>query len=124
MHRFGKFARAALALGLVAGLAAPALAEEVTFVMNNHHPNAVEVQLYSDSRDHVWPGADEVYMLDDGETKTMTLECDDGEQICYGAWISGDQETFWGVGPGKSQDCDNCCYTCQGGMTEQINLVP
>ena len=44
---------------MLAGLALPAFAEEVTFVMNNHHPNAVEVQLYSDSRDHVWPDRDE-----------------------------------------------------------------
>ena len=51
MHRFMK--RAALALCTLAGLALPAFADEVTFVMNNHHPNAVEVQLYSDSRDHV-----------------------------------------------------------------------
>ena len=105
-------------------LAAPAFAGDVTFVMNNHHPNAVEVQLYSQSRNHVWPGSDEVYMLDDGETKTMSLSCEDGESICYGAWISGDQSTFWGVGPDGEETCDDCCYTCQGGETEEINLVP
>jgi hypothetical protein len=115
--------RMALAVA-IAGLAAPAVAGEVTFVMNNHHPNAVEVQLYSQDRDHVWPGPDEVYLLDDGETKTMSLSCEDGEGICYGAWIVGDQNTFWGVGPGATQSCDNCCYTCQGGNTETINLVP
>lgn len=103
---------------------ASAPAADVTFVMNNQHPNAVEVQLYGDSRDHVWPSSDEVYLLDDGETKTMSLSCEEGESICYGAWISGDQGTFWGVGPGKTQDCDNCCYTCEGGETEQINLAP
>ena len=124
MQVVSTFARAALVLCALAGLAGPALAEEVTFVMNNHHPNAVEVQLYSDSRDYVWPSNDEVYLLDDGETKTMTIECEADEQICYGAWISGDQSTYWGVGPGKTQKCDNCCYTCQGGNTEQINLVP
>ena len=116
--------RAGLAFAALAGLAAPAFAGDVTFVMNNHHPNAVEVQLYSDSRDHVWPSADEVYLLDDGETRTMTVSCEDGESICYGAWISGDLSTFWGVGPGKTQTCDDCCYVCQGGNTEQINLVP
>jgi hypothetical protein len=117
------FRYAALTIA-VAGLAAPALAGDVTFVMNNHHDNAVEVQLYSQDRDHVWPGPDEVYLLDDGETKTMSLTCEDGESICYGAWLSGDQNTFWGVGPNSAQACDNCCYTCQGGETERINLVP
>ena len=124
MHRINAFTRAALALGVLAGLASPAWAEEVTFVMNNHHPNAVEVQLYSQNRDYVWPSNDEVFMLDDGETKTMSVECEEGESICYGAWIQGDQNTFWGVGPDNSQKCDNCCYTCTGGQTEQINLVP
>lgn len=123
MSAFFAARRAALALAALA-FTTTAFAGDVTFVMNNHHPNAVEVQLYSQSRDHVWPSADEVYLLDDGETKTMSLACEDGESICYGAWISGDQNTYWGVGPNMAQSCDNCCYTCQGGETEQINLVP
>ena len=125
MPRFTTASRAALALlaFLFIGIA-PAFAADVSFVMNNHHPNAVEVELYSQDRDYVWPGDDEVYLLDDGETKTMSLACEDGESICYGAWLSGDVNTFWGVGPGGTQTCDNCCYTCRGGNTEQINLVP
>lgn len=116
--------RAAPAVAALVLSVAPALAGDVTFVMNNHHPNAVEVQLYGQDRDHVWPGPDEVYLLDDGETRTMSLSCQDGEQICYGAWISGDPDTYWGVGPDNRQDCSTCCYTCEGGETEQINLVP
>ena len=57
---------AILALVAAAGFAAAA---DVTFVMNNQHPNAVEVELYSQDRDHVWPGGGEAYLLDDGETK-------------------------------------------------------
>jgi len=121
---FHKLVRRAAPALIAFVLAAPAFAGDVTFVMNNHHPNAVEVQLYSQSRDHVWPGPDEVYLLDDGETKTMSLSCQDGESICYGAWISGDQSSYWGVGPDGEQTCDNCCYTCEGDETEQINLVP
>lgn len=112
---------AILALVAAAGFAAAA---DVTFVMNNQHPNAVEVELYSQDRDHVWPGGGEVYLLDDGETREMSLACEEGESICYGAWLSGDQNSYWGVGPGNAQKCDNCCYTCEGGQTEQINLVP
>ena len=124
MSRLFAASRAVLALISVLVLAAPAIAADVTFVMNNHHPNAVEVELYSQDREYVWPGNDEVYLLDDGETKTMSVACEEGEAICYGAWIQGDQNTFWGVGPDNSQKCDNCCYICTGGQTEQINLVP
>ena len=114
---------AGLALCLFAAVPS-ALADDITFVMQNEHPNALEVELYSQDRDHVWPGGGQVYYLDDGETKTMPLACDAGETICYGAWISGDKGTYWGVGPDNGQACDTCCFTCEGGETEQITLVP
>ncbi len=114
---------AALALSALA-FAAPASASDVTFVMRNGHPNALRVELYSQDRDHVWPGEGQDYYLDDGETKEMSLACEEGERICYGAWIDGDENTYWGVGPNNQQDCEGCCYTCEGGKTEQINLVP
>jgi hypothetical protein len=112
-------------LALVAGLGATASASaaDVTFMMRNNHPNAVEVELYSQDRDHVWPGNGEIYSLDDGETKQMPLSCEEGERICYGAWVAGDRDTYWGVGPGNTQACDDCCYTCTGGNTETIDLV-
>lgn len=114
----------ALAASALAGMSAAASASDVTFQMKNSHPNAVRVELYSQSRDHVWPGGGEDYYLDDGETKEMSLACEEGESICYGAWIDGDENTYWGVGPGGKQKCEDCCYTCTGGNTEEINLVP
>jgi hypothetical protein len=120
-----KFKTIALATAvLVAQFAilSPALAADVTFTMQNNHPNAVEVELYSQARNHVWPGDGQVYVLDDGEAKEMALSCEEGESICYGAWIQGDRDTYWGVGPGNKQACDDCCYTCAGGSTETINL--
>ena len=84
-----------LALPLV-GLAGVTFAADVTFVMKNAHPNAVRVELYSQDRDHIWPGGEETYYLDDGETKTMSLECEEGENICYGAWIDGDESSVLG----------------------------
>jgi len=102
---------------------APAFAADVTFTMKNQHPNAVEVELYSQDRKHVWPGNGEVYYLDDGESKSMSLSCNEGENICYGAWVSGDKGTYWGTGPGNADTCTDCCYTCTGGETEEIDLV-
>lgn len=120
--RLGPIIAAAAMLAAQLALSAPASAADVTFTMQNNHPNAVEVELYSQDRDHVWPGNNQVYILDDGETKTMPLACEEGEKICYGAWIQGDQQTYWGVGPGNTEACDDCCYTCTGGATETINL--
>ena len=44
-------------------------------------------------------------------------------EIIRGAWVSGDQGTYWGVGPDNTQACDDCCYVCEGGVTEEIELV-
>ncbi|RKE86572.1 hypothetical protein DFO46_3386 [Rhizobium sp. AG855] len=112
-----------MAAGLVLAAVAPAFAADVTFVMRNDHPNAVEVELYSQDRDYVWPGNNQVFYLNDGETKQIPLSCEEGEKICYGAWIEGDKQSYWGVGPENAATCDDCCYTCEGGQTEQINLT-
>lgn len=118
LRRAGIVIAAALALGT-----STAIASDVTFVMKNDHPNAVELELYSQDRNHVWPGKDQVYYLDDGEVKNIQLSCQEGEQICYGAWVSGDPESYWGVGPNDTEACDDCCYTCTGGSTEEISLT-
>lgn len=115
--------RAALA-GAVLVACGAASAADVTFVMKNSHPNALRVQLYSQDREYSWPGNGEDYYLDDGESQTMSLACEEGENICYGAWIDGDEDTYWGTGPSNKQDCETCCYVCEGGETEEINLVP
>jgi hypothetical protein len=115
------------AAGLLAAqfaMSMPASAADVTFMMQNNHPNAIEVELYSQDRNHVWPGGGQVYILDDGEAKQMPLSCEEGERICYGAWIMGDRTTYWGVGPGGQEACSDCCYTCTGGATETISLDP
>jgi hypothetical protein len=57
MSRFTTASRAAMALLAVLFIGiAPVFAADVSFVMNNHHQNAVEVELYSQDRDYVWPG--------------------------------------------------------------------
>nr|WP_316651582.1 hypothetical protein [uncultured Gellertiella sp.] len=95
----------------------------LTFSMRNDHPNAVEVELYSQNRRHVWPGGGDVYILDDGETKQIAISCQRGEKICYGAWVSGDSTTYWGTGPNNGHHCSNCCFTCNGTVTREINLT-
>lgn len=115
-------ARLAIFAALI-GAVTPAFAADITITMQNDHPNAVEVEMYSQDRDHVWPGNNQVYYFDDGETKQIPLACEEGETICYGAWIAGDKGTYWGTGPDNQQECSNCCYTCEGGETETIHLV-
>ncbi|MER9346285.1 MULTISPECIES: hypothetical protein [unclassified Mesorhizobium] len=122
---FHAYARRMLAaLSFVMLVASAAQADDVTFAIKNSHPNAMRVELYSQDRDYVWPGEDKDYFLDDGETKQLPISCNAGEAICYGAWVDGDEGTYWGVGPGNTEKCEDCCYTCSGGETEEIELVP
>lgn len=115
---------AIMVVATLIGASATASADEVTFTIRNNHPNALELQLYSQNRSHIWPGPDEVYYLDDGEAKDVPLSCRSGESICYGAWIAGDQDTYWGVGPNNANRCTDCCYVCGAGDTEEIVLTP
>lgn len=115
--------RLAAALSLAVLFAPAAHAGDVTFRIKNSHPNAMRVELYSQERDYVWPGNGKDFYLDDGETKELPISCNEGEKVCYGAWVDGDESTYWGVGPGNKEKCEDCCYTCSGGQTEEINLA-
>lgn len=113
-----------LMFALVAACTAPAmsLAETLTWKMRSYHRNAVEVQFYSESRNHVWPGVGRVYALRDYDIHTYRISCIQGEKICYGAWVAGDATSYWGVGKDNRSGCRDCCYTCDGGITPIRNL--
>jgi hypothetical protein len=120
--------RALWRAGLVALLAAipgaAALAQNMSFVINNGHEHRVQVELYSQDRDHVWPGNNQAFILDDDETKQIPISCRRGETVCYGAWVDGDPDTYWGVGPNDIDTCTDCCFVCKVGETEEVWLVP
>lgn len=105
----------------------PSLAEaaQLQWSFDNRASGRINVEFYSSSRNHVWPGNNEVYYIypRDG-VRTMTLSCRQGEKICYGAWLDSNPRRYWGVGPGGQQGCRGCCYVCGGGTTQTINLNP
>ncbi len=102
---------------------ASAVAQNMSFIFNNGHPYRVQVELYSQDRSHVWPGNNKAFILDDDETKQIPISCRSGETVCYGAWVDGDVDTYWGVGPNDIDTCSDCCFVCQVGETEEIWLV-
>ncbi len=105
-------------------LAAPAHAVDMAFYMKNGAPRAVAVELYSQSRATVWPGSEKVYLLERGDKKSVPVTCEAGETICWGAWLNGDDQTFWGVGPGSLRKCDDCCTICTAKSTTTITIGP
>src|SRR5262249_49416809 len=101
---------------LVTISAAPknAAAEDETFRVKSMSDSNVQIKFFSKNRNHVWPGGGQVYGLNDFDEHTFKLSCNSGEQICYGAWVTGNGNRWWGVGPDGDKGCSNCCYTCEG----------
>lgn len=90
----------------------------------NQSGRRVEFQLYSQRRNWVWPRANRVYVLPDARLYVTDISCQPNEKICFGAWVAGNTNRFWGVGYSNSQSCPNCCYICGGGQTRLIRLLP
>ena len=112
-----------LVCALGACLAFSALAENVTINIKSNHPNKVQVEFYAQGRSHAWPGGNQAYNLDDSAVHSYRLNCNAGERICYGAWVNGNRNKYWGVGLNNRQRCTSCCTTCNGG-TISFTLNP
>ena len=121
MSRIG---RLFLLAGLGAVLAAPtgSRADEMTWTLKSSYRYRVQVEFYSQSRDHVWPGGGKAWGLNDYDTHEFTLNCISGEKICYGAWVTGNSERYWGVGLNDRHTCSNCCGIC-GEDDPEMNLT-
>ena len=116
---------AAPVLAALAVLApAVAQADEMAFFMKNQTGRAVAVELRSRDRDQVWPGGDQVYLVEKGVAKSVPISCEAGEKICYGAWVAGDDRITWGVGPDNDHPCNDCCYICAEKTTAEIRIGP
>ena len=99
-------------------------ATEMAFFVKNLRKEAVAVELFSRDRETVWPGNDQVFLIDPSSQKSVPLTCNQGEHICYGAWVDGNDSISAGVGPDNDQPCDTCCFICVEHSTETIDLVP
>ena len=107
----------------VTALSSVAIAENLTVRMESTHPSIVSLRFYSTTREHVWPNNYEVYTIEDNGVHRYKLQCQPAEQICYGAWVRGDETSFWGVGAYNGEACDDCCFQCEGGETDIISLA-
>ena len=96
-------------------MAGPSAAAEMTWVIQSVYQYTVHLEFYSQNYSRAWPGGGEAYVLDDSADHSYTLVCEIGEKICFGAWSSGDPDTYWGVGMDDDEGCERCCYVCGDG---------
>lgn len=100
-----------------------AQAAELKFKIRSKYPYRVHLEFYGQKTTHVWPGNKKVYVLKDSKYHTFNLLCQSGDTICYGAWVTTDEDIYWGVGRGDTRGCKKCCYTCRDGNAEPITLT-
>ena len=114
---------ALLSMSLVlAASALPAQAADMTFLIANKVGKPIAIELYGrDGRS--WPGDDQVYMLPEEERKSIPIECEAGERICYGAWMVGNDAVRWGAGPENDQNCETCCALCVATSHVEIDIA-
>ncbi|MGB6118561.1 MAG: hypothetical protein WBF87_10095 [Mesorhizobium sp.] len=116
--------RVLLAL-LMLPLLAPApawSADGMTMYMRNQRDRDIVVEFRGRQSGTVWPGRGQVYALEPKQRKSVTIGCADGEQVCYGAWVNGNDRISFGVGPDDDKVCEDCCRICVGGSTERVDI--
>lgn len=109
---------------LLATATVSAAADELVWRFKSEHQGVVSLEFYSQDRNKSWPGGGEVYVIDDWKTNRFPIDCEQGETICYGAWVRGEGSTYWGMGPDGREPCDNCCARCGGGTLPVQVLKP
>jgi len=101
-----------------------ASAASLKWRIDNDYHRTVQLEFYSQRRNHVWPGHGNVYVIRPNEGQvSFPLSCRNGEQICYGAWVRGNSRIYWGSGKGDTHRCSDCCAVCGRGDVDGINLV-
>ena len=98
----------------------PATASDMAMFIKNQYSRGVALEFFGQETGTRWPGNDKVYFLDRGERKSIPISCQEGERICYGAWVNGNDKVFWGVGPDNNRSCETCCTVCVEKSTEAI----
>ena len=104
----------------------PASAQDtsnLTWQFHSTYPGTIYLEFYSRQYNRKWP-AGEVYVVHPNQGGTASLRCLYGEYICYGAWLASNSSTYWGVGRGGQQGCQQCCARCGHGDVTQITLSP
>lgn len=114
--------RLAFAASLLLLAAGTAQAGQLTFQFRSNHQYSVAIEFTSQDRNHQWPGNGKAYKIADYKVHSYKLSCQNGETICYGAWLEGDSTQYWGVGMDNENYCTDCCYVCDGSRVQLINL--
>ena len=140
---------ASLALILISATHHSADAAELTFQLINDTERAMNMKLFSRGESlQQWPSKTKAYSMRPGnDVQQVKITCEEGEQICWGAWMStqtvsgeitgasGQRSTVnnsvhLGVGDRGQRSCESCCQVCKAEslaptvkMSEQMDVT-
>jgi hypothetical protein len=127
VKRGGRRLVLALSLAFTGGalvLPLEASADNLVWHVKSNYKYRVQISFYSLTHHREWPGNGQAWGLNDDDVHEYNLQCRTGEKICFGAWVTGNAGTYWGVGADNKHSCESCCYVCGAGETRQQDLNP
>lgn len=99
-------------------------AQQLTFEIVNDSGRDIQIEFYSEDRNHAWPGGNQAYNLPRAKDNSWTISCRRGEKVCYGGWVKGNSNVYWGVGLNRKQRCQTCCFICDGSVAKRTLTPP
>ena len=131
-------AATAIVVVWLSALCVPAVASEMTFQLINDSERSLNLKLFSrsDSRQQ-WPSKTKAFSVKpDAARQAIKITCEEGEQICWGAWMtvqnvsgevgsSGARATHttkftFGAGERGQRSCERCCHICKDGAITPV----
>ena len=114
-------------------MATSSLSAEMTFQLINDTDRSLNLKLFSrgESRQQ-WPSRTKAFAIrPDAAAQQIKITCEEGEQICWGAWMTvqnvsgevgagGQRATVIkgytaGAGERGQRSCERCCHVCKDG---------
>jgi hypothetical protein len=104
-------------------MATPAVADTMSFYIDNQQNYDVAIELYGSPSKRRWPGDGKVYLIEKRMRKSIPVDCNAGERICYGGWMAGNDRISFGAGIDMTLGCRDCCFICVDAETSTIRLT-
>ena len=134
--------RALVVFACLAIMATSSSAAEMTFQLINNTDRTLNLKLFSNGESHAqWPSKTRAYAVKPDATAVQQLKitCNEGEQICWGAWMKvetvsgqvgagGQRDTraykyTWGAGDRGINPCTSCCHVCKDGTLTPVRRL-
>ena len=131
---------AGLVFVLISATHNSAVAAEMTFQLINDTERAMNMKLFSRGESlQQWPSKTKAYSMRPGtDAQQVKITCEEGEQICWGAWMVTQSASGEVVGPGGERrermtarisygvgergvrPCPRCCHVCKDGALTPV----